>query len=611
MNIYKLLAASAVLWLSAVMATAAPEANFHTTMSAQSFFVGEEFLYEILISPAEKVDVEEVEGDDDLAIKFVKQETVKRDDISTVVLRYRMMPLSAGAVMIPPISIEVGDQILTTDDEVFIDVKQAERYPGMEVKRTIPERDFYLGEPFMADYMWKSPLPLNGFRAVKFNLPLFYDPSFKIRSPYNWIAGDDPAAIGFPVANTRLIGRYDLLTEGENKFHTVSFSKIIIPVKTGEFAIRPSTLLTSYVAPAGGRNQGGRWKTNYPSYFNNNFFAETDGEEYKKYYTASKSRTIRVLPLPDAGKPLDFAGVVGACKVKVTATPTVLSAGDPITLTIVVEDYEFPEVFELPDLSAQPAFTRQFALPPRQSSGRISGRTKTYIRTLRPLAQDATAIPAVRIPYFDPKTKSYAVAESEPIPITVKAAEMVTAFDADMSGTGPLKNQVAKNPEGIRANVTSLAAVRPRGLSGFQWLLLLLILPPVGFLIFYAASAKQRLMRNDPVKARAMGAMKRFSHQVRQLKQSKPNTKPEQSLGRLDDIVRSYFADKLNLVRYAHTFAELQSEVGERADIEQLREIYNCCEAQTYRPDSGPDPDVMPLIVKAQQAIKTINPAIS
>ena len=440
-------------------------------------------------------------------------------------------------------------------------------------------------------------------------MPLFYDHAFKIRTPHNWIAGDDKAAIGFPVANTRVIGRYGNLEEGEKQLHTVSFSKIVIPVKSGEQSLRPSTLLCSYVPPQGG-GRGKGWKTNYPSYFNNNFFTEVEGGTYKKYYTASRSQTLKVLPLPDAGRPHDFAGQVGACKVTVTATPTVLRAGDPITLTIVVDDYPFPEVFLLPDLSEQAAFTHQFSIPPKQSSGRIEGRKKTYIRTLRPLAPDATAIPSVRIPYFDPVSKSYAVTESGAIPITVKSAEMVTAFDATMSGAGPLKNHIEKNSQGLRANFTSLEAIKHRALTGFQWLLVLLILPPIGFLIFYLASAKQRLTRRDPVKARAMGAMKRFQQGVSKLSHSSSNADSELALGGLDEVVRSYFADKLNLVRHAHTFEELEDSLCDGVDLERLRDVYISCEYEKYR-GGKPKPDVALLIRQAKQCIETIDPELS
>ncbi len=602
----KLILSAAVALVTGVLTcNAAPGARLHTTMSSKSFFVGEEFVYEILVSHATKVEVDEVEGDDTLAIQFLKEEHIKRGDLSTVALRYRMVPLRAGAVMIPSLSIQVGDQVLMTDEEVFIHVKQAEGYPGMSLVRELPDRDLYVGEPFRANYTWTSPLSLNGFRAVRLDLPLFYHQGFKIRSPHHWIAGDDKAAIGLPAANTRLIARYGNVTAGGLNFHTVSFTKIVVPVKPGEFALSPATLLTSYVEPPGKGGGGSGWKTNYPSYFNNNFFATMEGETYEKYFAASMPRNLLVLPLPDAGRPRDFAGQVGKCRVTVTASPTVLRAGDPITLTIVVDACEFPEVFELPDLSEQTAFSRQFAMPPRQSTGRIDGRKKTYIRTLRPLGQEATVIPSVRIPYFDPGTKSYGVAESAAIPITVKPAEMVTAFDAAMRGVGPLRNHVDKNPQGIRANGGSARAVDERVLSGHHWLVLLLVLPPLGFAIFYVATTRQRLAMNDPVKARAMGAMKRFRRSVARMSRSGEQS-PAQQLGQLDDAVRAYMADTLNLLRHAHTFEELEAILGGRVDIEPLRQVYASAEYEKYR-GTASHPDVAALIRQAKQCIQSIH----
>ena len=94
---------------------------------------------------------------------------------------------------------------------------------------------------------------------------------------------------------------------------------------------------------------------------------------------------------------------------------------------------------------------------------------------------------------------------------------------------------------------------------------------------------------------------------MKQLAQSKPASQPELSLGKLDDIVRSYFADKLNLVRHAHTFGELEEVINGQAEIEPLREIYAVCESQIYRADEGgiPEPNVTELIKKAQQSIQT------
>lgn len=602
-----MLAVAAVLMIVGVASDAAPSTKLHTTMSATSFFVGEEFIYEILVSDAEQVKVEELVGDGSLAVKWVEQIKVEHAGVSTVALRYRMMPMRAGSVRIPSTSIQVGDQVEMTDDEVFIRVRQAEAYPGMAMMRELPDRDLYVGEPFRANYIWISPLSLNGFRAVKLDLPLFHHQGFNMRNPHRWIAGDDKAAIGLPAAHTRVIGRYGTQDKEGKLLQTVSFTKIVIPVNPGEFSLAPATLLASYVGSSGKEASG--WKTHYPSYFNNDFFSLIEGETYQKYVAASKYRKLFVLPLPDAGKPHDFAGQVGSCRITVTASPTVISAGDPITLTIVVDGCAFPEVFDLPDFSRQLAFTRQFAMPPRQSTGRIEGTQKTYIRTLRPLGQDATVIPAVRIPYFDPVAKAYGVAESDPIPITVKSAEIVTAFDASIRGSGPLRNHIDKNPDGIRANAVALNAVDARRWTGYHSLILLLVIPPVGFLVFYRATAQQRLAMRDPVTARAIEAMKRFRRSIAQVSAA-GEISPAQKLGQLDDAVRSYVADKLNLVRHAHTFEELEEVIAGRVKIEPLRQIYTRADYEKYR-GAASHLDVEALIGQAQQCIKTIDPQLS
>ncbi len=222
-----------------------------------------------------------------------------------------------------------------------------------------------------------------------------------------------------------------------------------------------------------------------------------------------------------------------------------------------------------------------------------------------PLGQDVTVIPSVRIPYFDPETKTYGVAESAAIPITVKPAEMVTAFDAAMRGVGPLRNHIDKNPRGIRANVASVHAVDERVLSGHHWLVLLLVLPPLGFVVFYGATARQRLAMNDPVKARALGAMQRFRRSVARMSRSGEQA-PAQKLGQLDDAVRAYLADTLNLLRHAHTFEELEGVLGGRVDIEPLRQVYASAEYEKYR-GTASHADVNALIRQAEQCIQSIH----
>ncbi|NWK54215.1 BatD family protein [Verrucomicrobiaceae bacterium N1E253] len=589
--------------------------KIHVGKSTKSFFVGESFTYEILVSGAKKVEVSEPESNDELSIRFLEKVEMPQTNPPSVAVRYRMIPMIPGTIMMPVLEVQADEEVLLTEEEDMIDVAKPEVYPGLRLERELPQRDLYVGEPFQVNYVWKSPLPLSGFRAIQLQIPLFYDHRFSIRSPHHWIDGDDKAAIGFPVSNTRLIARYEAIQEAGVHLNTVSFAKIAIPKREGEISLQPATLLGSYIAPPENQKRVRGWQTNYPSYFNNNFFESIDHESFAKYYVSSPRQTLRVLPLPLAGKPDDFAGQVGNRSVTVEASPKVVSAGDPITLTIVVEGCPYPEVVELPSLSEQLAFTRQFTIPPKQSRGKIEGQSITFVRTLRPKGQDVTAIPAIRLPYFDPASKQYGVAASDPIPITVKASEMATAFDAQLSGSDSLRNQVIANNEGIQANFQSLTPDGLFGLSRFQCLLVFSLMPPLVFAAIYLASRSYRLRLNDPVRARSASAMRRFRRNLARVSAAAPNDQDHRLLLPLNQAMRGYFADQLNLVEQAHTFSDLEKRLGGRIDpelLEQLKELYTKCQEPQFC-EKAPPPtsdDLRSLIRTVQTTITRIDQSI-
>ncbi len=124
-------------------------------------------------------------------------------------------------------------------------------------------------------------------------------------------------------------------------------------------------------------------------------------------------------------------------------------------------------------------------------------------------------------------------------------------------------------------------------------------------MVFYGATARQRLAMNDPVKARALGAMQRFRRSVARMSRSGEQA-PAQKLGQLDDAVRAYLADTLNLLRHAHTFEELEGVLGGRVDIEPLRQVYASAEYEKYR-GTASHADVNALIRQAEQCIQSIH----
>jgi len=61
----------------------------------------------------------------------------------------------------------------------------------------------------------------------------------------------------------------------------------------------------------------------------------------KEVNIASINQTMRVIPLPKAGKPDNFSGAVGSFSLSAEAAPKECMVGDPITLMMVIRGKVF------------------------------------------------------------------------------------------------------------------------------------------------------------------------------------------------------------------------------------------------------------------------------
>ncbi|MFC4992475.1 BatD family protein [Rubritalea tangerina] len=558
----------AVLSLLFSLASAHAELRIHASTPEKAFYTGKPFVYEFLIEGAKEVKADAPPESDVFQIQFLEIAKGHSISHSSIALRYKLIPTQPGHCTLPPFSFTADGKTHFIDEEKTLFVKEPEKLPGLAITRDLPQRNLYVGEPFRIHYQWKSPLPLIGFRALDLNFPLFYHSHFQVRSPHNAIDGNDKAAIGLPVSHTRLIARHGSYQSGDLFFNTVSFEKVARASKPGEQTIPSASLLASYVDPPDHKKRIRGWQTNYPSYFNNNFFDQVDGDAYSQYYITSPAQSLHILPLPETGMPQDFHGQVGSRTLSVTAAPKIVAAGDPITLTIKIQNVDFPEFAELPELNKLIAFQRQFAIPNKQAAGRINNNSITFIRTVRPKSQDVTTIPSLRLPYFDPKTKQYAVAESPPIPITVKAADIATAYDAQLSGNQTLRNEIVKNPRGIRHNTNHTSALTDTSSRRSLTFILALTLPPAAFVAFAITTRMHRLHHFHPAKAKA----KRAYHNFKITSHSKNIDHHT-----LADSVRTFFADSLGLRSHAHTIDEIMHTLKQRGchcDLTPIQTLY-------------------------------------
>ncbi len=206
----------------------------------------------------------------------------------------------------------------------------------------------------------------------------------------------------------------------------------------------------------------------------------------------AKTDSTRVLPVPTAGRPADYRGAVGRYRIVTKAEPVTVAAGDPITLRIGIVGDGPMELVEAPPLADIEAVTSDFKVTDQSLAGFVHDETKIFVTTLRPRREGIGEIPPIPLSYFDPATGSFQTVTSEPIPITVHAAETLaldgivsnikagsSAHGGDDSsggvlGAGTLKKVSLQN----RVSRDLLVHQSPSA-GGKVWWWFLLLAPPV------------------------------------------------------------------------------------------------------------------------------------
>lgn len=570
------------------------EIKVHAETAVKSFYLGEAFTLNVMVSGNDKVKAPETDLINDFVVKKISEMPVAHKDKKGFIIRYKMLPKREGSLLIPALGVKVDGDILETN-EMRISVKRPLTHEGLKVEVHLSQSEAFVGEPIIATFTLTSELPLYAFNAVDISYPFLTHYAFRTYNTHDTPKSGDRNSIGLPVSNTRIIALRGKKTIGEKSVDLITFKKVLIPSVAGEIELKPATFLASFTPPPKQVSSRRNWQPQYPSHFNNNFFEEVEGKNYEKYFASSESIKLIVKDLPTAGKPADFNGLVGKCEIALQAQPTIIEAGAPVSMKVTISGHEYPTIPELPELGEQLAFNRNFSIPSRQSSGKVENKQKVFLRTVRPLRTDVSEIPPIRIPYFDPQTGTYGIAQTKAIPLTVKPAKTVTAFDADLSGGKILKNKLEKNKEGIHHNSLSLEALKKQKVVS-PFLVISFVLPPVLFLVFMMMTAEARLKLNDPVAARRKFAFKNCQQKV---------SKAE-NVRELEIAVRTFIADSLNLTVDAHTYKEV---VEAFQDLPKLKELYDFFDTDRY--SDGGAGDFTKLKSESEKVINSLKGRIA
>lgn len=290
------------------------------------------------------------------------------------------------------------------------------------------------------------------------------------------------------------------------KFHRVPIlRRAIFPIRPGEIELGPAKVHLTVRVP----------DRTFGSMFSQTEQVRRDSNPLRL--------TARALPDP---APEGFDGAVGTLRVAAELTPSTLTLGDAATYSVTLSGAGHLQGLPTPTLSG---ITGLRSFPPQQESDerfvgqQVRGR-RTWSWVLVPEATGAYELPAIAIPYFDPRTGQYEEASAASARLVVSAA--VTTAAVPDAPPAALEGKEAALATGAPA----LSAVAwPRVLP---WVLVALLLGTLAFVLRsrYAAGS------NHPTHALSAA-----------LKLAAGKEKPREAAALIEDGWRSFLETRWNI----------------------------------------------------------------
>lgn len=208
---------------------------------------------------------------------------------------------------------------------------------------------------------------------------------------------------------------------------------------------------------------------------------------------------IEVQPLPERNRPAGDVAV-GRYSIVSQLDRQQLATGDAATLTATIRGYGYIQAVRLPT----PAIPGVQVLQPQvrdliEKPDDHVGGTRVYEWLLVPQTAGKYTVPAFRVPTFDPVDRRYDVAASAPLELTAaglavagSAAPDTQPTDASDRGTPEADDAGDEAVQWGPVRTESALARRTEPLRARGWFAPLLWLPPLAWMLMWAASGLRR-----------------------------------------------------------------------------------------------------------------------
>jgi hypothetical protein len=362
---------------------------------------------------------------------------------------------------------------------------------------------------------------------------------------------------------------------GNRVYTDISLSLALTAAQTGPVSVGPFAASAVIVVPSTDQRR--------------DFFGFFGGGEQKQVTLASDATTARSLPLPTENKPANFNGAIGSYTLTLTAGPTNVTVGDPITTHIQISGRGALNALTLPD---QPDWHDFKTYPPTAKVETtdplgLQG-TKTFEQIVTPQNTEVHELPPFSFSFFDSDTGTYRTLTQPSIPLTVHSggatpAPVVAAARTANNQTLPQQQDILP----IKEQLGTLAQTSPPLLTQpVFWAAQ--SLPVLAWLAAFVWRKRADNLANNP-RLRRQRQVARLVHDgLADLRRLAAEKKSDEFFAALFRLLQEQLGERLDCPASSITEAVIDERLARlgvpEATLATLRELFHLNNQARYAP---------------------------
>ncbi len=512
---------------------------------------------------------------------------------------YVLSPNKIGKFQIPPLSVNISGQTLTSEpiDIEVVDTPVSHAPPlssqGQEDSQNIASLDDKI---FLTLEAGKKQAYLH--EKISVTVKLFVT-GLSVRD----IQLPELKPFGFEADQWSRPQQYTQ-TVGGIQYQVVEFNTFLSPTRTGPLEVGPAKLMCSLLFR---RSQRRSPFDHFDDMLGGDLFEDFFGGVQKRdMVLQSANLNVDVLELPEENKPKDFSGAVGQFEFKAQASPNQVKAGDPITLRLTIQGEGNLKSVQLPAIKEDENF-KVYDPQVKEENG-----TKVLEQVLIPKTEKVTEIPALNFSYFDTQSLSYKTIAQGPFPIEVAKPEATETFkivETPQEGMkSPLAESLGRDIVFIKEHPGNLRPIGSHVYKSFLfWCLVIFSL--VGFAVTLVVFHRQQRLKTDVVYARRLKAPLAAKKGLAAAQKLIEKEDPREFYDGLFQTLKEYLGHKFHLPAGTISVVEISQLLKakrQEALSEKIKSIFDECEMVRYASATVDKTKMKEIFQKTQEIIDAL-----